>query len=1152
MTDVTSSGLEDVIITGDLARRCGRAPCYEGESSALAEIAESMANAPETVLQQLAEKAMKLTRSESAGISLLEDIGGIETFRWVATAGAFTKNLGDTMPRHESPCGLVVDRNDLLLFHEPVRLFPAIKGCEPHIHEVLLAPLSIEGETVGTVWALKHCPEGRFDAEDARLLQSLARFASAGARAVEARRATEALRDEKAAERARADARLTAEMEAARTLQDLSRRLLSADQPNALYERVVEVAMTLMKSDAASMQIVDSSGARLELVASRGLHPRTEAFWQWVDASSETACGGALRAAKRVTVPEVETSDSVLGAADLDEFRRSGLRAVQSTPLVTRNGKLVGMISTHWSGPRSFAEAEFALFDVLARQAADLVERTQTEVSLRESEERQRFLLKLADRQRLVSDPTQVMNVTAEMFALRLGVAVAHFLLVEPDGDSYRLGGSYSDGRLPMGMAPSGRLSDHRPEWGPQFRAGEAVFSDAYEARSSADAEAFRGLGVQCGSAVPLIREGQMVAIFSTAHPEPRQWTDAEKALQHEVADRTWAAVERARAEAFAREAEGRYLALFDAIDQGFCTIEVEFDENMKPVDYRFLEVSPSFERLTGIENAAGRRMREIAPDQDQFWFDTYGRVARTGEPARFESFATALDRWWSVYAFKIEGEDRIAAIFHDITDRKRAEEEIARREQQFETLLDHAPLGVYLVDGDFMIRQVNPIASPVFGDIPGGPVGRDFDEVMHVVWAKEYADEVVRIFRHTLETGETYVTAERAEHRSDRDNIEYYEWRLDRIILPDGRYGVVCYFRDISAQVHARKEIEKARDFAHESEERLRLIVENAQDYAIFTTDPDGIVIDWLAGAETVFGYTGEEMTGKSCNSLFVPEDRQNEQLVKERATAAEHGKASDVRWHLRKDGSRVFMDGVSTALRDPDGRLVGFLKIAQDVTERHAADERQRLLLAELQHRVRNILAMIRSVARRTAETSDTVREYAQHLEGRIDAMARTQAILTREPGSAVDLEGIVQSELLSVAAQEDKVWCEGPAVCLEPKAAEILTLAIHELVTNAVKYGAFSQPAGQLEIRWEVEDRGADDWLVFTWEEARVEGVLLDGREGFGTELITRRVPYELGGSGTYELRPGGIRTVIECPLRGGSSILETGVRGLGEAA
>lgn len=801
MTDATASGPEDVVITGDLARRPGRAPCYEGESGALAEIAEAMANAPETVLQRLAETAMKLTRSESAGISLLEDHWGIRNFRWVATAGAFAKNLGGTMPRHESPCGLVVDRNDLLLVRDPVRSFPALRGCEPHVHEALLAPLSIEGETVGTVWALKHCPEGRFDAEDARLLQSLARFASAGARA-----------------------------------------------------------------------------------------------------------------------------------------------------------------------------------------------------------------------------------------------------------------------------------------------------------------------------------------------------------------ERSWAAVERACAEAALHESQDRYRTLFEAIDSGFCIIEMLYGEDGRATDYRFVEANSAFERQSGLVHAVGRRIREFAPNLEEHWFERYGRVALTGESMRIEGEVAPLGRWFDINAFRVGAPEqhRVAVLFTDITDRTHAESALRTSQEQFEILLNQAPLGVYLVDGDFMIRQVNPVASPAFGDIPGGPVGRDFDEVMHLIWDKNYADEVVSIFRHTLETGEPYVTPERAEYRVDRDVIEYYEWRLGRIILSDGQYGVVCYFREISAQVHARKEIEKGRDFARESEERLRLIVENVQEYAIFTTDPEGIVTDWYAGAVAVFGYTGAEMAGKSCNNLFVPEDREARQPERERATAAEQGKANDVRWHLRKDGSRVFLDGVSTALRDPDGRLVGFLKILQDVTERHAADERQGLLLAELQHRVRNILAMIRSVARRTAETSDTVREYAQHLEGRINAMARTQAILSREPGNPVDLEGIVQSELLSVVAQEDKFWCEGPAVCLEPKAAEILTLAIHELATNAVKYGAFSQPAGQLEVRWEVEERGAENWLVFTWEEARVEGVQPDGREGFGTELITRRVPYELSGTGTYELRRGGIKAVIECPLRGGGSILETRARGLGEAA
>ena len=128
----------------------------------------------------------------------------------------------------------------------------------------------------------------------------------------------------------------------------------------------------------------------------------------------------------------------------------------------------------------------------------------------------------------------------------------------------------------------------------------------------------------------------------------------------------------------------------------------------------------------------------------------------------------------------------------------------------QFETLLNEAPLGVYLVDEDFRIAAVNPVAAPVFGDIPG-LVGRDFDEVIHLLWPKAYADEIVRLFRHTLETGEPHIEPERIEQRLDRGVTEYYEWRASRIPLPGNRRGVVCYFRDISKAVLAREALREA-----------------------------------------------------------------------------------------------------------------------------------------------------------------------------------------------------------------------------------------------------------------------------------------------------------------------------------------------------
>src|SRR5258705_10274927 len=133
---------------------------------------------------------------------------------------------------------------------------------------------------------------------------------------------------------------------------------------------------------------------------------------------------------------------------------------------------------------------------------------------------------------------------------------------------------------------------------------------------------------------------------------------------------------ERKRAEMELRESEQNYRVLFESIDEGYCTIEVLFDQNEKPVDYRFLQISPSFEWQTGIENAIGRRMREIAPQHEEHWFEIYGRIVLTGEPRRFENEAKQLGRWYDVYAFRVEDPKhrRVGILFNDITERKRAE----------------------------------------------------------------------------------------------------------------------------------------------------------------------------------------------------------------------------------------------------------------------------------------------------------------------------------------------------------------------------------------------------------------------------------------------------------------------------------------------
>jgi signal transduction histidine kinase len=198
---------------------------------------------------------------------------------------------------------------------------------------------------------------------------------------------------------------------------------------------------------------------------------------------------------------------------------------------------------------------------------------------------------------------------------------------------------------------------------------------------------------------------------------------------------------------------------------------------------------------------------------------------ARAGEESRIEG----LERGADDYLIKpFSGKEllaRVAAHVDIARVRRDAEQAVRRRSEQFEILLNRAPLGVYLVDADFRIVQVNPVALPVFGDIPN-LIGRDFEEVVRIIWEKPYADELVTIFRRTLDTGEAYSAPERIERRVDRGITESYEWRVDRIMLPDGRFGVVCYFRDVSVQVLAREALRQSEDRLREFAAQLEQLV--------------------------------------------------------------------------------------------------------------------------------------------------------------------------------------------------------------------------------------------------------------------------------------------------------------------------------------
>jgi diguanylate cyclase (GGDEF)-like protein/PAS domain S-box-containing protein len=279
------------------------------------------------------------------------------------------------------------------------------------------------------------------------------------------------------------------------------------------------------------------------------------------------------------------------------------------------------------------------------------------------------------------------------------------------------------------------------------------------------------------------------------------------------------------------------YRTVFDALDEAFCVIDMIFDDDGTAVDYRFVEVNRAFADHTGLRDVIGRTVRQALPGIELHWIETYARVARSREPIRFIDEVASMRRWFDVYAwpFGRATGHRVALHFTDVTQRRLDEQELRHRSEQFHALVEQAPIGVFLVDADFRIIEVNPAARPVFGDIPD-LVGRDYEEVQRILWPEATADAIVQTTRRTLLTGIPHHEPEMSGVRADRGNTEYYDWRMDRIRLPDGTDGIVCYFSDISRQVWARNALAV-------SENRYRTLFESIDEgfcivHVIFDAD--------------------------------------------------------------------------------------------------------------------------------------------------------------------------------------------------------------------------------------------------------------------------------------------------------------------------
>jgi PAS domain S-box-containing protein len=268
----------------------------------------------------------------------------------------------------------------------------------------------------------------------------------------------------------------------------------------------------------------------------------------------------------------------------------------------------------------------------------------------------------------------------------------------------------------------------------------------------------------------------------------------------------------------------------------------------------------------------------------------------------------------------------RFLGVIIDITERKQAEAMLRQNEALFSALVDLAPTGVYVVDAQFRLQQINALALPAFAQVEP-KIGRDFGEVMNILWGPELGGEITKIFRHTLATGERYVSQRFCEFRQDLGEDRAYEWETQRVTLADGQHGVVCYFNDITEQ---RREAHAA--------QQLAAIVESSAD-AIISKDVNGIITSWNRGAEHLFGYSAQEIVGQPV-TILIPRERLNEEpnILNRirRGERIEHYETI----RQRKDGTLIEISLTVSPIQDAEGKVIGASKIARDVTKQKQAE--------------------------------------------------------------------------------------------------------------------------------------------------------------------------------------------------------------------
>jgi PAS domain S-box-containing protein len=316
-----------------------------------------------------------------------------------------------------------------------------------------------------------------------------------------------------------------------------------------------------------------------------------------------------------------------------------------------------------------------------------------------------------------------------------------------------------------------------------------------------------------------------------------------------------------------------------------------------------------------------------------------------------------------------------------------------------------------------------------------------------------------------------------------------------------------------------------------------LAAIVEHSDD-AIISKDLNGIVTSWNIGAEQIFGYKAAEIVGQSILKLIPPDRHGEEDFIIGKVRKGERIKHYDT-VRRRKDGTLVDVSlTVSPILAD--GKIVGVSKIARDITSQKQVQLAQTLLLRELNHRTKNLLAVADAIVRQTSKSSPP-EELLDRISRRLHALSVSQDLMIDSEWRGADITNIIQWQLASIIDDHtSRVKLNGPLCTLNPRTAQALGLAIFELATNALKFGSLSAKAGTVQIVWSIGDYAGRREFHMRWRELGGPPVIPPEHSGFGSTIIERMIARSLLGSAKVTYAPAGLIWELVAPE---SALIET---------